>query len=60
MGSCQVLLSIQELLFVSLREVMLLPDFGEQVRVGFLSGFIEQTRVMFVRLRENNTLTGFW
>jgi len=38
----------------------LLPCFGEQVRVGLLSGFVEQTRVLFVMLRENNTLTGFW
>jgi len=39
---------------------MLLPGFGEQVRVGLLSGFFEQTRVVFVRLKENNTHTGFW
>jgi len=37
-----------------------LPGFGEQVRVALLLGFVEQTRVMFVRLRENNTLIGFW
>jgi len=40
--------------------VTLLSGFGEQVRVGLLSGFVEQTRFVFVRLRENNTLTGFW
>jgi len=40
--------------------VTLLPDFGEQVRVGLLSGFIEQRGVVFVRLKENNTPTGFW
>jgi len=39
---------------------MLLPGFGEQVRVGLLLGFVEQTRVVFVRLRKSNTLTGFW
>jgi len=39
---------------------MLLLGLGEQVRVGLLSGFVEQTRVVFVRLREINTLTGFW
>jgi len=39
---------------------MLLPGFGEQVRVGLLSGFVEQTRVVFVRLSGNNTLTRFW
>jgi len=39
---------------------MLLLGFGEQVRVGLLSGFVEQTRVVFVKLRESNTHTGFW
>jgi len=39
---------------------MLLPGFDEQVRVGLLSGFVEHTRVVIVRLRKNNTLTGFW
>jgi len=39
--------------------VTLLPSFGEQVRVRLLSGFVEQTRVVFVRLKENNTLIGF-
>ena len=39
---------------------MLLPGFGEHVRVGLLLGFVEQTRVVFVRLRGNNTLIGFW
>jgi len=39
---------------------MLLLSFGEQVRVELLSGFVEQTRVVFVRLRESNTLTEFW
>jgi len=39
---------------------MLLPSFGEQVRVGLLLGFVEQTRVVFVRLRGNNSPTGFW
>ena len=38
----------------------LLPSFGEQVRVGLLLGFVEQTRVVFVRLKENKTPTGFW
>jgi len=27
---------------------MLLPSFGEQVRVGLLLDFVEQTRVVFV------------
>ncbi|XP_027941093.1 uncharacterized protein LOC114194886 [Vigna unguiculata] len=45
-GVEKVLLSIQELLFVSLREVMLLPDFGEQVRGWLLPGFGEQARVV--------------
>jgi len=39
---------------------MLLPGFGEQVRVGLLSGFVEQKIVVFVRLRGSNTLTRFW
>jgi len=39
--------------------VTLLPGFGEQVRMGLLSGFVEQRRVVLVRLKENNTLTGF-
>jgi len=39
---------------------MLLLGFGEHVRVGLLSGFVEQIRVVFLRLKENNTLTGFW
>ena len=53
-------MSRQELLFVNLREAMLLLGFGEQVRVRLSSGFFEQTRVAFVRLRGSNTLTGFW
>jgi len=40
--------------------VTLLPGFSEQIRVGLLSGFVEQTRVVFVWLKENNTLTRFW
>jgi len=42
------------------KKMMLLPGFGEQVRVGLLSSFVDQTRVVFVRLKENNTLTRFW
>jgi len=39
---------------------MLLSGFGEQVRVRLLSSFVEHTKVVFVRLRESNILTGFW
>jgi len=48
------------LLFINLREAMLLSGFDEQVRVRLLSGFVEQTRVVFVRLMGDNTFTGFW
>jgi len=39
---------------------MLLLGFGEQVKMGLLSGFFEQTRVVFERLMGSNTLTEFW
>jgi len=47
-------------LFVSLREAMLLPGFGEQVRVVLLSGFGEQTRVVADGLNGSSALTRFW
>ena len=48
------------LLFESLREVMLLLDFGEHVRVVLLPGFGEQARVVRMGLSGSSALIGFW
>ena len=44
--SYRVLVSRQELLLMGLRKAMLLPSFGEQIRVVLLLGFGEHTRVV--------------
>ncbi|QCD99872.1 hypothetical protein DEO72_LG7g1159 [Vigna unguiculata] len=46
-GSCRVSLSRQELLFVNLKEAMLLSGFGDQVSGVLLLGFDEQARDVF-------------